>query len=320
MQNMLRKASSFSIVATVILAFSWQCLAADKVEIHNGQKIHYDQALNPQCDLFLRHQIGDKLAGYNIGDSLISSGKALVMGDYKFAPPELCRKYRTSKDNDVIYVDPDSKAEILKKDLISLDEMPLWTKTIPFRARFSVSNDHGDADDDDAPSWLPFNQGNKVMNYIVVDSDNYEVDVSTGSRTGYRFYSFMDRCYLATEKTPRLYKYVTLCAQPGKPKYSYFSESIDTTSLPWVDITTGNTVDQGERMPGESVEVYGALPVKPLIYSDYPIDGEGRITQGRAMCMADCAPGMLLKLLRKGQSIWGASGKPPAPGEQTSAF
>jgi len=302
MQNMLRKASSFSIVATVILAFSWQCLAADKVEIHNGQKIYYDQALNPQCDLFLRHQIGDKLAGYNIGDSLISSGKALVMGDYKFAPPELCRKYRTSKDNDVIYVDPDSKAEILKKDLISLDEMPLWTKTIPFRARFSVSNDHGDADDDDAPSWLPFNQGNKV------------------SRTGYRFYSFMDRCYLATEKTPRLYKYVTLCAQPGKPKYSYFSESIDTTSLPWIDITTGNTVDQGERMPGESVEVYGALPVKPLIYSDYPIDGEGRITQGRAMCMADCAPGMLLKLLRKGQSIWGASGKPPAPGEQTSAF
>jgi hypothetical protein len=73
-----------------------------------------------------------------------------------------------------------------------------------------------------------------------------------------------------------------------------------------------NTVNLGERMPADSVEIRGTLPVKPLIYSDFPVGDDGRVTKGRAMCMADCAPGMLMKLLHSGQSIWGASGKPPA--------
>ena len=134
---------------------------------------------------------------------------------------------------------------------------------------------------------------------VIVDGDESMVDDGIPiARHGYK----------ATEKHQQRAKDSGNTAQGDGGKYSgrgYFSENIDTTSQPWIDITTGNTVDQGERMPGESAEVYGALPVKPLIYSDYPIDGEGRITQGRAMCTADCAPGMLLKLLRKGQSIWG---------------
>jgi hypothetical protein len=80
-----------------------------------------------------------------------------------------------------------------------------------------------------------------------------------------------------------------------------------------------NTIALDEQMPS-SVEIDGSSPLKPLIYSDFPINDNGRVTQGRAMCMADCAPGMLLKLLHKGQSIWGALGKPPAPAQKVKPF
>jgi hypothetical protein len=141
-----------------------------------------------------------------------------------------------------------------------------------------------------------------------VDRDGYEIDVASGRRTGYRFYDYLGICYLATEKKPRKYRYLTKCEEPG---YEGFPKSVDTAGRPWINIMEQNTVDLGERMPAVSVEIRGTMPVKPLIYSDFPVGDDGRVTKGRAMCMADCAPGMLMKLLHSGQSIWGASGKQP---------
>jgi hypothetical protein len=73
----------------------------------------------------------------------------------------------------------------------------------------------------------------------------------------------------------------------------------------------GDHWNQDTFMPRE-IEILGVWPVKPLIFSDYRISSDGQVTKGRAMCMADCPSGMLMKLLHKGQSIWGTSGKPPA--------
>jgi hypothetical protein len=153
---------------------------------------------------------------------------------------------------------------------------------------------------------------------MLTDEAGYEVSLATGKRTGYRFYQFQDICFLATEKKPRLYKFETACVHAGNPNYA-FPKAVDTVSHPWINIMERNTIALDEQMPS-SVEIDGSSPLKPLIYSDFPINDNGRVTQGRAMCMADCAPGMLLKLLHKGQSIWGALGKPPAPAQKVKPF
>ncbi|WP_201702636.1 hypothetical protein [Paraburkholderia kirstenboschensis] len=234
---------------------------------------------------------------------------------------EVCQRYRSSKENDILYsFVAQGKPPIIgrKKDFVSLDEMFPWEGPPPFRARFDIGFASDDPDPDINPSYLPYVETNRINNYVMIDNSGYEIGLATGKRTGYRFYQFQDMCYLASEKKPRAYKYLTPCVLTKNPDNG-FPKAVDTVSHPWINIMERNTIALDEQMPS-SVEIDGSSPVKPLIYSDFPINDNGRVTQGRAMCMADCAPGMLLKLLHKGQSIWGASGKPPAPAQKVKPF
>lgn len=257
--------------------------------IVNEIGVEYNDFLEPQCALIIRRTIGTVKAGWSV--------------------PDLCDKYRASGKDDVIDMAPGSPGQpsipIRKSDYISLDELSPWTGIAPIRAYYVISRRREDPDPDAAPSYLPYDGWNKVENYIAVDHDGYEVNVENNKRTGYRFYEYLGWCYLATESKPRIFKYFTLCKDS---EYSGFPESINTINRPWINIMERNTVDLGERMPAGG-EVRGTTPIKPLIYSDFPISDNGRVSRGRAMCMADCAPGMLMKLLHAGQSIWGPSGK-----------
>lgn len=244
------------------------------------------------CVLFLRHQMGGSAAG---------------------SRSYACDKFYRSNDDDIVDTIPASPGHpavpVKKRDYISLDDLSPWKGAVPFRALFGITARHESPDPDLAPSYLPYERGNEVYVYRVVDRDGYEVRVVDRRRTGYRFYDYLGLCYLATEKKPRRYKYLTRCEASG---YEDFPNSVDTTGHPWINITEQNTVNLGERMPAANVEIRGSMPVKPLIYSDFPIGSDGRVTKGRAMCMADCAPGRLMKLLHAGQSIWGDSGEPAA--------
>lgn len=257
----------------------------------NSVRVEYDDFLEPKCVILYRHAIDGEKAGWSVFD--------------------LCVKYQRSADDDVIHMAAGSPGQpsipVKKKDFISLDELSPWTGVPPIRAYYDISRKQDDPDPDIAPSYLPYESRNKVSNYIIVDHDGYELGVADNRRTGYRFYEFLGGCYLASETKPRRFKYFTRCEDSGG---SDFPKSVDTDNLPWINIMERNTSDLGERMPGG--EIRGSNPVKPLIYSDFPIGNDGRVTKGRAMCMADCAPGMLMKLLHAGQSIWGPSGKPPA--------
>jgi len=257
----------------------------------NSIRVEYDDFFKPQCEILYRHGIDGEKTGW------------IVYG--------LCGKYQTSADDDVIHMTAGSPGQpsipVKKKDFISLDELSPWTGIAPIRAYYVISRKQDDPDPDIAPSYLPYDNWNKVSNYMIVDRDGYEVGVVDNRRTGYRFYEFSGWCYLATEKKPRRFKYFTRCKDSGDSGYP---KSVDTVSRPWINIMERNTTDLGERMPGG--EIRSTTPVKPLIYSDLPIGDDGRVTKGRAMCMADCAPGMLMKLLHAGQSIWGPSGKPAA--------
>ncbi|WMY07416.1 hypothetical protein [Paraburkholderia phenoliruptrix] len=268
--------------------FSTQSIA-ERVVVINGVKVRYDFSLDSKCDTFLRNPVGE----YRAGDSLFIPG--------------LCEKYRVAGNDDLLFKISD--VAVLKKDVISLDEMPAWNGVPPIRARYTISAVMDDPDPDINPSYLPYDRKNHVSDYLAIDGQGYEVDIPNGRRTGYRFYQFMNRCYLASEKRPRVYKYFTECSL-SKADDSAIPATVDVTSRPWINIMERNTIEKDMRMP-DFVEVRGTSPSKPIIYSDFPIDDKGRVTQGRAMCMADCAPGMLLKVLQKGQSIWGLSGKPP---------
>jgi hypothetical protein len=196
---------------------------------------------------------------------------------------------------------------VRKRDYMLLDDVPPWTGVPPFRVLFEINlSDNEDDDHDSFSSRIPYENENKVTNYLMIDKEGYEIDVANRKRTGYRFYCPGEWCYLATESKPRKKKYEVLRADK---QYS-IPESVDTRSYPWINITYQNTTDIEVEMPGTLVESLGTMPVKPLIYSDYPLTDKGRVSEGHAMCMADCPDGMLMKLLHKGQSIWGKSGKP----------
>jgi len=187
------------------------------------------------------------------------------------------------------------------------NNMHPWYGATPVRASFGIIMKYNDPDPDLYPSYLPYSKVNQVINYMQFDNEGYEIDIKSKKRTGYRFYESQGQCYLATAKKPYLYKYQTICKSDG---YN-FPKTIDISSHPWINIMEQNTTNKYERMPADNVEIPWGMPVKPLIYSDFPITNDGHVSKGRAMCMADCAPGMLMKLLHKGQSIWGTSGKPP---------
>lgn len=285
----------FFIAACGLFGLSHADAKTDKFAIYNGKKVYYDTLFEPKCALAVRNSVGK-----------------LKKGDFLMIDIA-CEQYRISKDDDVIYPFINSLREpsaiAKKRDFISLDELSEWKGKPPFRVIFFIGSVIEDPDPPLNPSYLPYDEKNKIKNYIMIDDSGYEVSLSGKKRTGYRFYQFMDRCYLATERKPRKYKSVTFCPNSGRSGY-VFPETVDTIGQPWINITEKNTIDLGKRMP-DTVVIAGERPVKPLIYSDFPIGDNGRVTQGRAMCMADCAPGMLFRLLKKGQSIWGASGKPP---------
>ena len=282
---------SIALMAFILCASKFA--VANEVEV-NDVHITYGELSTPRCELFLRHPLGTLPQGYGSGY-------------------DWCRQYSNYKDDDVInsLSDPASASpvEVFKREYISLDEFMPWTGTPPIRARFSIGARHEDPDPDQTPSYLPYVSKNRVSDYILIDERGYEINPKNNARTGYRFYEFVGKCYLATITKPRVYKYSTACQL--KKSYEGFPKSVDTSSLPWINIMTQNTVDLDERMPADSVEVPGVMPVKPLIYSDFPLTHDGKVSKGRAMCMADCASGMLMKLLHVGQSIWGPSGKPP---------
>ncbi|REE19214.1 hypothetical protein B0G80_0966 [Paraburkholderia sp. BL6669N2] len=285
------------LAACIFLGIYRIGVAAERTVFFNGTKIHYDNEaayLQPRCALFLRHQPADLKSRY-----------AMVSND-------VCRKYQATQDENYSFPGAQGEAPVKtpKRDFVTLDEIPLWKGKPPVRAKFNISFAVDDPDPDINPSYLPYIRKNKISDYLLIDEENYETSLATGKRTGYRFYRFEDMCFLATEKKPRSFKFETACVHAGNPNYA-FPKAVDTISHPWINIMERNTIDLDERMPN-AVEIDGSSPVKPLIYSDFPIDNSGRVTQGRAMCMADCAPGMLFRVLHKHQSIWGASGKPPA--------
>ncbi|RAR59939.1 hypothetical protein C7401_11068 [Paraburkholderia unamae] len=291
--DFMRKQSSLikSTVVSAFLMIACAHVSARSITV-NDVTVNNENPIELTCVIFLRHAMGNSPAG-----------------DDSYA----CDKFRSAKDDDIVDTIPASAGHpavsVRKKDYISLDDLSPWNGVVPVRAFFGITSKHESSDPDVTPSYLPYDRQNEVYVYWLVDRDGYEVNVLNGKRTGYRFYDFRGICYLATEKKPRKYRYLTKCEAPG---YEGFPKSVDVTSHPWVNIMEQNTVDLGEGMPASMVEIRGSMPVKPLIYSDYPIGDNGRVTKGRAMCMADCAPGMLMKLLHAGQSIWGQSGKPPA--------
>ena len=291
------------VLAMVMIFMAVACdrSEARSVRVHD-MVIEYDSAFQPNnCGLLLRHPIGP----YGTG----------AMG-----PDLLCDKYRKANEDDVIDTLPASFSggapdiPVKKRDYIPLDGILPWTGVPPFRAAFSIRRKVDDPDPDPYSLYLPYERWNKVTYYFMVDKDGYEVDVASRKRTGYRFYGLGNNCYLATEKIPRKYKHEAICDDREAESHMFwFPPSVDIKNRPWINITPQNTVDVDEDMPYE-VGIFGNSPVKPLIYSDYPITDDGRVSKGRAMCMADCPDGMLMKLLHKGQSIWGKSGKPSHSG------
>ncbi|MFM0241865.1 hypothetical protein [Paraburkholderia phytofirmans] len=298
-----------------ILAVAFLLRSADafpnEQAIKNGVVVHYDALLKPRCDLFLTRQIGQMFAGYAIGDRLIEEGQGVSDNGYVFPPPSLCKNYLHASSQQTIYRDLRTGDVVKKDDLISLDDMDLWKGPPPFRARFDIASKTLSPEDDAIDySFLPYLKDNFVKNYVVIDKNNFEVRLDTGLRTGYRFYGFMGKCYLATDTHPRIFKYVTDCVHSSGEGYK-LPGTIEMKKYSWINVTNANTIEQNVPTPSTNVEIDGASPVKPLIYSDFPLTHDGKVSKGRAMCMADCASGMLMKLLHVGQSIWGPSGKPP---------
>ncbi|MGE8160937.1 hypothetical protein ACQKRQ_12305 [Paraburkholderia sp. NPDC080076] len=293
-----KKVGIFFLAACTVLGIYRVGVTAERAVFYNGTKIHFDDDaayLQPRCALLLRHQPADSKSRY-----------AMVSND-------VCKKYQATQDENYSFPGAQGEAPVktAKRDFVTLDEIPLWKGKPPVRAKFNISFAVDDPDPDINPSYLPYIRTNKISDYMLIDEENYETSLATGKRTGYRFYQFENMCFLATEKKPRLFKFETACVHAGNLNYA-FPKAVDTVSHPWINIMERNTIELDERMPADNVEIDGSSPVKPLIYSDFPINDSGRVTQGRAMCMADCAPGMLFRVLHKGQSIWGASGKPPA--------
>jgi hypothetical protein len=232
----------------------------------------------------------------------------------------ILEKYATAKDDDVIgymyqYDDelrdnntwePNVQKDVIavhKKDVVSLDDLPAWKGAPPVRASFRMQGE----------SSLPFDTNytyvysTGVFDYAAIDAEGYEIDLRSGKRSGYAFYQFLDMCYLASIEKPRTqavrWEHGIQCQ---KNDYS-LPATIDTSSHPWINVMNQDTSDIGK--PVDLVEIPGSKPVKPLIFSDYPITDDGRVSKGQAMCMADCPDGMLMKLLHEGQSIWGKSGR-----------
>ena len=229
-------------------------------------------------------------------------------------------KYATAKDDDVIgYTRYGNEIRdnmntwgaeaqkgvitIRKKDVVSLDDLPAWKGAPPVRTSFRMQGE----------SSLPFDTNytyvysTGVFEYVAIDAKGYEIDLRSGKRSGYAFYQLLDMCYLASIKKPRTqairWEHGIQCQ---KNDYS-LPDTIDTSSHPWINIMNQDTSDIGK--PVDLVEIPGSKPIKPLIFSDYPIMDDGRVSKGQAMCMADCPDGMLMKLLHEGQSIWGKSGR-----------
>lgn len=283
--------------------------------VKNDVAVRYDALLKPRCDLFLKKQVGQMFAGYAIGNRLIEEQRGTSDHGYVFPPPPLCRKFRHAASQQTIYRGLHTGDVVKKSDLISLDDMHLWKGPPPLRARFDIASETLSSEDDGVDySFLPYLKDNFVKNYVTIDRDNFEVSLDTGLRTGYRFYTFMGKCYLATEGRPRMFKYVTDCVHSSSEAYK-LPGTIEMRNYPWINVNNANTVDQNVPMPSTNVEIDGASPVKPLIYSDFPLTHDGKVSKGRAMCMADCASGMLMKLLHVGHSIWGPSGEPPPANE-----
>ena len=261
----------------------------------NDVKIYYSPPLNlaTSCGTFLRHPVETLPAGWEVGLS-----------------DSQCSKYGTAQNDEVItnYYKgkPDVWLPVRKKDLISLAEFPAWNGTPPVRARFEISTPAY------RRSWFaPYAEDRHVFDYTVIDRNGREINLGSGKETGYAFYQFLDICYLATIEKPRNYTWKTPCQRKGNSKDKNMYESFlkhDTSNHPWINVTEHN-IDESDFPDLRIVGIPGNMPVRPLIFSDEPITDDGRVSKGRAMCMADCPDGMLMKLLHEGQSIWGESGR-----------
>jgi hypothetical protein len=153
------------------------------------------------------------------------------------------------------------------------------------------------------------------------DREGQELDVLSGKPTGRRVYKLGERYYLGTVSVPRKLLSVfewQLCTQSQHPRLipCYRDESNPDGSVKFVrgsqadrhaQDAVNNIVSEGPQSARSisSLKEIWALhddPVRPLVISDHPVSPQGRIIKGRGMCVADCAPGLQFKLLRKGQS------------------
>ncbi|MDR5740751.1 hypothetical protein [Caballeronia sp. LZ016] len=285
-----------SAVAALSLLISSNAIAASAAIRINDLTIHYDEVLKPKCNVFLRSTIGE----WRAGSALLS------------VP---CFTYRGSSDDDILRTirPTDSRRDqfiFRKKDMISLEEMSPREGLPPYRVSFMIQYKVEPPDPEGAVPFFPYDSSRQVVDYLAINADGFELDPKTGTATGYRVFESSGTCYLATDRKPRSYKLFWFWSDASTPRYKGLPSTIDTTTLPWVNVSYENTIAKNVEMPKE-VAIDARLPVKPLIYSDYAIRADGRVRKGKAMCMADCPPGMLMKLLHAGQSIWGPSGKPP---------
>jgi hypothetical protein len=155
------------------------------------------------------------------------------------------------------------------------------------------------------------------------DISGKELDVITEKPTGRRVYRLGQTHYLGTEALPRKLVSVfewKLCNQAKEPRLVPCYSDARNEDGSWRDIRNndGAKFDRGAfinlfapKIKGSSNDTstdkefyaYHNQPIKPVILSDYALSPEGKVTKGKAMCVADCPKGLQFKLLKAGDIV-----------------
>jgi hypothetical protein len=155
------------------------------------------------------------------------------------------------------------------------------------------------------------------------DQTGRELQFESGAPTGRRVHKLGKGFhYLGSESTPRKLVNIfqwQLCQQTsGKPLIPCYSPANPVNGDPIyprpyrvADHSVGrfaNVVEAGRQNQADLAQLnnywaYHDDPVLPLMISDFEMSKEGKVLKGRAMCMADCPPGYLFKLLKAGDRL-----------------
>jgi hypothetical protein len=174
---------------------------------------------------------------------------------------------------------------------------------------------------------------NVLTDVRLFDASGNELDVISGAPTGRRVYQMGEMYYLGTISKPRrllsIFQY-RLCPLSLKDAASAQVLCYDKTRDPdgqlvhiqgikiplsqdveskryfsnrWVDGKDGGWMSNGGIKSSNVFWAYHTSPITPLILSDYALSQEGKVTKGKAMCVADCPKGLQFKLLKAGDVV-----------------